>query len=94
MAEVSLWIRPGLFFCYKKVYGSGYGDWLIIAARTIPIASDRAESFDEAVPPDVLCARFRRVEPGSSLYCLDLEEGPPRGWRWIVYDGQLIAEKL
>jgi len=92
MDEVSLWICPGLFFRSQRTYGSGYGSWLIVAAKTLPVVHEQPYSVDNVVPSDAICARFVRVAPHSWHYCL--EKGPPPGWRWIVHKGQLIADRV
>lgn len=93
VALVRLWFGPGRsnFFSEWPAPAVGHDGLVAVAVHQAIIARHFPESVDDAVDGRVLIARFAQTEQFSGDYML--LEGPPKGWRWLAYNGKLIAEK-
>jgi hypothetical protein len=92
MIDAVLWINYRLVFRAQPMPAQSTSRVIVVPVDRVYVENATEAEIELDVDNSILLARFRQLQPGSAHFLL--ERGPPPGWRWIVHDGQLIADRV
>jgi hypothetical protein len=91
---VRLWFGPGRRNFFREEPAPN--TWQTVYVINVPvdkviIGAHFPETAESEATDEVLLARFELM--ATSFRDYTLIHGPPKGWHWLAYNGQFIAER-